>query len=59
MAGTHLTWLEAPEIATTVRPGQFVMVYCGEKTLLRRPLSAHQGLFLAEVWLIRSDFQRG
>ncbi len=42
MAGTHLAWLEAPEIAAATRPGQFVMVYCGETTSLRRPLSVHQ-----------------
>lgn len=42
MPGTHLVWLESPQIATTARPGQFVMVRCGEDTLLRRPLSVHQ-----------------
>lgn len=42
MPGAHLVWLEAPEIAATAKPGQFVMVRCGEDTLLRRPLSVHQ-----------------
>ena len=42
MPGTHLLWLESPQIATTARPGQFVMVRGGEDTLLRRPLSVHQ-----------------
>jgi dihydroorotate dehydrogenase electron transfer subunit len=42
MPGTHLIWLESPRIATAARPGQFVMVRCGEDTLLRRPLSVHQ-----------------
>jgi len=42
MAGVHLIWLEAPDIASTARPGQFVMVRCGEESLLRRPLSIHQ-----------------
>jgi dihydroorotate dehydrogenase electron transfer subunit len=41
MPGTHLIWLESPQIATTAKPGQFVMVRCGD-TLLRRPLSVHQ-----------------
>jgi len=41
MPGTHLIWLECPEIAADARPGQFVMVHCGEGTLLRRPLSIH------------------
>jgi len=39
---TYLIWLEAPQIASTTQPGQFVMVRCGEDTLLRRPLSVHQ-----------------
>jgi dihydroorotate dehydrogenase electron transfer subunit len=30
------------EIARDARPGQFVMVRCGEETILRRPLSVHQ-----------------
>jgi len=42
MPGARLVWLEAPEITTTANPGQFVMVSCGEDTLLRRPLSIHQ-----------------
>lgn len=43
MPGVHLIWLEAPEIAGTASPGQFVMVRCGEHydPLLRRPLSIH------------------
>jgi dihydroorotate dehydrogenase electron transfer subunit len=35
-------WLEAPYIASQAQPGQFVMVRCGEDTLLRRPFSVHQ-----------------
>ncbi len=42
MPGVYLTWLESPQIASSALPGQFVMVYCGEETLLRRPLSIHQ-----------------
>ena len=46
MPGTYLIWLEAPEIAAQARPGQFVMVRCGEDgsyvPLLRRPLSVHR-----------------
>jgi dihydroorotate dehydrogenase electron transfer subunit len=42
MPGTRLVWLESPRIAATTRPGQFVMVRCGEDTQLRRPLSIHQ-----------------
>jgi dihydroorotate dehydrogenase electron transfer subunit len=35
-------WLECPSISQEVHPGQFVMVRCGEETILRRPLSIHQ-----------------
>jgi dihydroorotate dehydrogenase electron transfer subunit len=42
MLGVYLVWLESPQIAASARPGQFVMVHCGEETVLRRPLSIHQ-----------------
>lgn len=44
MSGAHLLWLEAPEIASQAKPGQFVMVRCGEdeERQLRRPLSIHR-----------------
>jgi dihydroorotate dehydrogenase electron transfer subunit len=38
----YLMWLEAPEIATIAKPGQFVMVDCGGDTLLPRPFSVHR-----------------
>jgi dihydroorotate dehydrogenase electron transfer subunit len=38
----HLMWLDSSYIAAKAKPGQFVMVYCGENTLLRRPISIHQ-----------------
>ena len=41
-ADYHLMWLDSPYIASKARPGQFVMVRCGEDTILRRPLSIHQ-----------------
>jgi len=31
--------LQCPEIASIAKPGQFVMVKCGDQTLLRRPIS--------------------
>jgi dihydroorotate dehydrogenase electron transfer subunit len=37
----RLMWLECPDIAAATRPGQFVMVRCGDLTL-PRPLSVHQ-----------------
>jgi dihydroorotate dehydrogenase electron transfer subunit len=42
MPETRLMWLEAPGIAETARPGQFVMVGCGGHTLLPRPFSVHR-----------------
>ena len=42
MPDTCLMWLECPGISQEARPGQFVMVRCGEETVLRRPLSVHQ-----------------
>ncbi|TRZ48682.1 MAG: dihydroorotate dehydrogenase electron transfer subunit [Dehalococcoidia bacterium] len=42
MPGVYLIWLGSPQIAPEAKPGQFVMVRCGEDTLLRRPLSIHQ-----------------
>jgi len=39
--GTHLMWLETPDIAATAQPGQFITVRC-EGLILRRPLSVHQ-----------------
>lgn len=42
MPGVYLTWLESRDIAAAAKPGQFVMVGCGEETYLRRPLSIHQ-----------------
>ena len=42
MPRVHLIWLESPQIASEAKPGQFVMVRCGEETVLRRPLSIHQ-----------------
>jgi dihydroorotate dehydrogenase electron transfer subunit len=41
MPGTHLMWIEAPDIAVAAQPGQFITVRCGNFTL-RRPFSVHQ-----------------
>lgn len=41
MAGVSLIELEAPEIASVARPGQFVMVRCQESLVLPRPFSIH------------------
>lgn len=44
MPEVYLIWLESAQIASTARPGQFVMVRCGKGTeyVLCRPLSIHQ-----------------
>lgn len=42
MPGTYLIWLDCPQIAASARPGQFVMVRCGQENFLRRPLSIHR-----------------
>jgi dihydroorotate dehydrogenase electron transfer subunit len=42
MPGYHLTCVDAPNIAATSKPGQFVTVRCGEELTLRRPFSIHQ-----------------
>lgn len=43
-AGVQLIWLDCPQIVSEAKPGQFVMVRCGdgEKFQLRRPFSIHQ-----------------
>jgi len=41
MPGVHLMWIEAPTIAGSALPGQFITVRCGDFTL-RRPFSVHQ-----------------
>ena len=42
MPGVFLLWLDCPVIAETAKPGQFVMVKCGDDNLLRRPLGVHR-----------------
>lgn len=39
MPGVFRLRLLCPEIATSAKPGQFVMLKCGDETLLRRPIS--------------------
>ncbi len=42
LTSSHIIWLRCPEIARESRPGQFVMVSCGEECRLPRPFSIHQ-----------------
>jgi dihydroorotate dehydrogenase electron transfer subunit len=41
MPGVYLMWLDAPDIASSAQPGQFITVCC-EGLVLRRPFSMHQ-----------------
>ncbi len=40
--GTWIIRFRCPELAREARPGQYLMVTCGEDTLLPRPFSIHQ-----------------
>ena len=40
--GSWIIWLRCPEIAREAKPGQFVMVNCGQDCVLPRPFSVHQ-----------------
>jgi dihydroorotate dehydrogenase electron transfer subunit len=42
MPGVYVVWLKAPSIASEARPGQFIMVRCGENTSVPRPFSVHR-----------------
>ncbi len=42
ISGSWIIWLNCPGIAQEAKPGQFIMVSCGEDNLLRRPFSIHQ-----------------
>ncbi len=61
MPGIYLLWLQAPEIASAARPGQFVMVRCGDglDPLLRRPLSIHRVADKGQIALLFSVVGRG
>lgn len=61
--GAHIVRLslEAPDIAATVRPGQFVMATCGktQDPLLRRPFSVHNRLAGGVIQLLFRVVGRG
>lgn len=42
MSTAHLIELEAPSIMKVCKPGQFIMVRCGDEFVLRRPFSIHR-----------------
>lgn len=52
MPGVYLIKANAPEIASVAKPGQFVMVSCGQDVILRRPLSVHQVVNSCQLLLL-------
>lgn len=48
MPGVNLMWIEAPDMAATAQPGQFVTVRCGD-SILRRPFSIHQVVIASQA----------
>jgi dihydroorotate dehydrogenase electron transfer subunit len=58
MPGIYLMWIEAPYIACSVQPGQFITVRCGDFTL-RRPLSIHRVSGGGEIALLFKVTGRG
>jgi dihydroorotate dehydrogenase electron transfer subunit len=56
-----LLWMDAPSVAELAKPGQFVMVRCGESQdpLLRRPLGIHRVDSAGRVALLYQVAGRG
>jgi dihydroorotate dehydrogenase electron transfer subunit len=56
-----LLWMDAPSVAELAKPGQFVMVRCGESQdpLLRRPLGIHRVGSAGRVALLYQVAGRG
>lgn len=52
MPDVNLMWIEAPGVASTAQPGQFITVRCGD-LLLRRPFSIHQVAMLNDAMASR------
>jgi dihydroorotate dehydrogenase electron transfer subunit len=48
----------APEIAKSCKPGQFIMVNCGDDLLLRRPLSIHNITESGEIHILYSVLKK-
>jgi dihydroorotate dehydrogenase electron transfer subunit len=59
MPGYHLICVDAPDIAATSKPGQFVTVRCGEELTLRRSLSIHQVTKSGQVYLFFKVIGKG
>jgi dihydroorotate dehydrogenase electron transfer subunit len=59
LPGIHQLIVEAPDIALSSQPGQFLMVNCGHKLLLNRPLSIHRIKNSSKISLLYSIVGRG
>jgi dihydroorotate dehydrogenase electron transfer subunit len=59
MPGYHFICVDAPDIAATSQPGQFVTVRCGEEVTLRRPLSIHQIAKSSQVYFLFKVIGKG
>ncbi len=59
ITGSWIIWLKCPEIAREARPGQFIMVRCGEDCLLPRPFSVHQVNNKGDVALLFAAWEAG
>ena len=52
MKGHYLLRVQAMDIAVIARPGQFVMIRCGEKLTLRRPISIRRITGSGEIYFL-------
>jgi dihydroorotate dehydrogenase electron transfer subunit len=59
LSGIHQMTIEVPEIAALAKPGQFVMVSCGEQLLLNRPLSIHRVYNRTQISFLYSTIGQG
>ena len=57
--GHHLICVEAPDIASESRPGQFITIRCGADLILRRPLSIHRVDNLNQLSMLFAVVGRG
>jgi dihydroorotate dehydrogenase electron transfer subunit len=59
MPGYQLLCADAPEIAATSQPGQFITVRCGDELTLRRPFSIHKITRSSQVYLLFKVIGKG
>lgn len=59
LPGIYQLVIEAPDVASIARPGQFVMVNCGPEILLNRPFSIHRIENSSNISLLYNIVGRG